>query len=247
MNNLTIRYGLGLKLLGAVLLLSALPARASLIADYTWEQHGTNLNWTLDWETDQTYIDALRPETIHPDVTVGNSINHGYTFPAANRVIHTLSWASPSFNLLYAGVTDLEEYDENRSWSFDLTPDVEMTVTQISFQVAYFDVDATVDDHIRMTASIEGDPEFELGLYQVAADQTLYNVLFDFDDFVVPAGDTVQIRTYARGGEGASNAGVAMDNLQVQGTLIPEPATSALYVIGVAGLAILRRRMASRV
>jgi len=212
---------------------------------HDFNQHGSTLAWENDWELNQTYIDALRPSSVTlPGVSVGNSVNHGYLFPGADEVIGNPSWTPPGRQLLFAGI-NIADYDANRSWSYAVTVSKEIRFTQLSFDIGFFTLNSSLDDHVRVTAKIDSDPEFNLGLHQLSGAQNMDSVLFDFADFMVLPGQTLEIRTYARGTTGANSArhAAAMDNIILSGVVIPEPGSVALLATGLVGVGLLRRRV----
>ena len=235
----TLRFRLLLMLAGAFALLAAFSPRANaaLIRFYDFEGTPTP-PYPVNLESHAPAVE------IGPGTTLILRDENGNPFPAAN------TQAAPPLNLnLPPGAgPNLVSLGNNHSHQHDLNVDIPLSsaqgiydVTSVSFAYASNGNGYTL---AALQISTDGGNTFTTLSGPVALPPTPGSVI----TFNIPSGTTLNINNlvlrlaFTGGASNGTNLQFQLDNIQINGTIVPEPATVAAGLLGVLGLCWFQRR-----
>ncbi len=219
--------------------LAASPALAAPLATYTFNGIENNFNTTT---TNDGSLAVFGADVVAGLTATNLSATGGGTTTGVRLGNNKLTYPQPLQDaVLLVGTTGSNAFSDSDYFSLTLTPDVGNTLdlTSITVQGAR---GGGSDRGFRVKSSLDG---FTAALNDAATETiatqrpTLTNYTIDLSDIAFDAvAAPIEFRFYVY--SSAKDNTVELDNLTVNGTVIPEP--GSITLIGLGLLAFLRRR-----
>lgn len=215
-------------LLCAAVVVGLASAHGAILAEY---------NFTAN-SAASTDLDLLSTAGNFQENDLGDDPDNGITNGEARVITDTTSWTN------LAGAISNDSY-----FSFTLDPGGNSTtLTNLTFSHIFRLTNPTISGSVALLTSLTGFTSsdalatYNIGQQTEGGTQTeSRNVILDdpaFTNFTVP----VEFRFYLWDTSTSGTRSQNLDNIVLNGTVIPEPNAGALAVLGLAGMAACRRR-----